>query len=829
MASDWYVVQLLVFTALMFLPATAFAEPDEAIPTIVIQATPLPMLGLDPKTFPAPVQTVRAEQFARAQALDVSQFIRQNLGSVNVNDTQNNPFQPDITFRGFSASPLLGTPEGLSLYMDGVRLNQPFGDVVSWDLVPRAAVRAVTLMPGSNPLFGLNTLGGALSIQTKDGRSDPGTTIQGLYGSYDRMSADLTHGGSAGAFDWFAAGTYFKEDGWRDASPTAVRQVFGKLGWEDNGTRLKLSAAYFENDLTGNGLQEQRFLARNYASVYTPDETHNLAKSLNFEAEHRFSKTLLVSGNAYYRNIRTRTFNGDVNDNSLDQSLYQPNAAERAALTQAGYTGFPTSGENAATAPFPKWRCIAQALLRDEPGEKCNGIINQTRAAQDNYGAAVQASLAGEFGGAAHVLTAGAAFDGSGVDFGQLSQLGYLLPDHTVQGVGAFGDGVTGGNIDGAPFDTRVDLGSTLRTVSVFATDTLALLSDTLNITASGRYNRSTVHNRDRIHTITAPDTLTADHRFQRFNPAIGFAYAPIHEVTGYAGYNEGSRAPSAVELGCANPLQPCKLPNAFAGDPPLKQVVTRTIEAGFRGDVGASFSWSAGVFRATNKNDILFVADNAAGSGYFKNFGKTRRQGFEAAANGTFRRLEVGANYTFLDATFRSPETIDGTGNSTNDEALAGRRGFEGTIDIAPGNRIPLTPRHVFKFHADYEVIQGLSLGVETFTSAGAYARGNENNQHQPDGTVYLGPGKIDGYTTLALHAQYQVRAGWNLFMRIDNLLDTHYLTAAVLGGAGFNAAGNFQARQLPAVAGEFPVPQATFYAPGAPRLISGGIKVTF
>ena len=107
------------------------------------------------------------------------------------------------------------------------------------------------------------------------------------------------------------------------------------------------------------------------------------------------------------------------------------------------------------------------------------------------------------------------------------------------------------------------------------------------------------------------------------------FDAAPALNV--YAGYNEGSRAPSAIELGCADPANPCKLPNAIAGDPPLKQVVTKTFEAGVRGEPTASFAWNAGVFRADNSDDILFVADNPSGFGYFKNFGKTRRQGVEA------------------------------------------------------------------------------------------------------------------------------------------------------------------------------------------------------
>ena len=113
---------------------------------------------------------------------------------------QGNPFQPDVNYRGYTASPLLGTPQGLSVYMDGVRLNQPFGDIVSWDLIPRTAIASTTLMPGSNPLFGLNTLGGALSIQTKSGVTHPGTMLQASYGSDVRRAFDFEHGGTrAGA------------------------------------------------------------------------------------------------------------------------------------------------------------------------------------------------------------------------------------------------------------------------------------------------------------------------------------------------------------------------------------------------------------------------------------------------------------------------------------------------------------------------------------------------------------------------------------------------------------------------------------------------------
>jgi len=155
--------------SLLAMQEQAFAENKaEALETVAIEVfatTPLPGLGIPKDQIPSAIQTVKSEDFVRSQSLDISDYMNRNLGSVHVNEVQNNPLQPDVNYRGFTASPLLGTPQGLSLYMDGVRLNQPFGDTVSWDLIPQSAIAGMQLMPGSNPLFGLNTLGGALSIQ----------------------------------------------------------------------------------------------------------------------------------------------------------------------------------------------------------------------------------------------------------------------------------------------------------------------------------------------------------------------------------------------------------------------------------------------------------------------------------------------------------------------------------------------------------------------------------------------------------------------------------------------------------------------------------------
>ena len=797
------------------------------LPSVIITGSmPLPTIEQPRAALAAPVQTASAQQIARSGALDLSAFLRRNLGSVVVNEVQNNPFQPDVSYRGYTASPLLGTPQGLSVYLDGMRLNQPFGDVVSWDLIPRMAIDSLTLMPGSNPLFGLNTLGGALAIQTKDGRSSPGTAIEARLGSDKRRAVEVEHGGSnAQGWHWYVTGNRFKEDGWRDDSPSDVRQVFGKLGWGDARTDIAATVAHADNALTGNGLQEQRMLARDYRSVYTkPDLTQNRSTLLNLTGKHRASEALLLSGNVYYRKIDTHTFNGDLNDESLDQSVYQPGAAERAALAAAGYTGFPASGANASNTPFPKWRCIGNVLLGDEPAEKCNGMINRSHTQQENYGFSGQLTLLADMAGARHAVTAGAAMDSSHATFRQSSQFGYLNPDRGITPVDFFADG-TQIDDDGTPVDNRVDLHGRMRTWSVYASDSMAFNQD-LTLTVSGRYNRSTVRNRDAITPGGGSGSLDGDHRFSRFNPAIGLAYAPAAGIGAYVGYNEGSRTPTAIELGCADPENPCRLPNAMAGDPPLKQVVTKTWEAGLRGKVASVASWSAGVFRAENHDDILFVADDQAGFGYFKNFGKMRHQGVELALDGKAGGLDFGVNYTWLQATYQSRETVNGSANSSSD---ADAPGLEGNILITPGKRIPLTPSHILKAHVEVQGGRDWTVGLAMTAVSSAYARGNENNRHQAGGPAYLGAGKSGGYAVFELNGTYQLTRQLGVFAQVNNLFDRKYATAAQLGATGFDANGNFAARPLPAVGGEYPMVNATFYAAGAPRSVNAGLRYVF
>jgi outer membrane receptor protein involved in Fe transport len=747
--------------------------PNVAVTVTVVGTTPLPGVEVPANQIPAPVQTSTSQDLESSGAIDLSHLLNSRFGGVHVNEIQGNPFQADVSFRGYTASPLLGTPQGLSVYLDGVRLNQPFGEVVSWDLIPRAAIASSTLMPGSNPLFGLNTLGGALLVQTKDGRSSPGTVVEAVYGSHARRSVEFEHGGARRQLDWFVAGDLFRDDGWRDASPSDVRQLFGKLGWRGGRTSASASAVYADNSLTGNGLQEARLLGRDYAGVYTtPDVSDNRSALLAGEWRRFVNDRLSFAGNAYYRHIRTGTVNGDVNEDAFGGTV-------------------------------------------DEPLAPYTGVLNMTHSLQHNYGGSGQMTLLGSTSIGANELTAGGAFDGSRVQFGQSAELGVLTAGRAIVGAGVPAD------------DSAVDLDGRIRTWSVYATDTLSI-GGNWHATVSGRYNRTAIHNRDLIDPGGGPGSLDGDHFFSRLNPAIGLTADLPHALNAYAGYTEGSRAATSIELGCADPEEPCRLPNAIAGDPPLRQVVARTWEAGLRAAPTRRVQWHAGIFRAENRDDILFVSSGQTGYGYFRNFGRTRRQGLQAGVADRLGIATVGAEYTLLDATYRTAETLNGTGNSTNSSA-AETPGLDGTITIAPGDRIPLMPRHMLKANASIAVTSRLVVDTDVLGVSSAFARGNDNNRHEPDGTYYLGPGESAAYGVVNVGIHLRVTRWLQALAQIDNVLDRRYETAAQLGPTAFAADGTFAPRPLPPEDGAYPVPQSTFFAPGAPRLFWVGTRVAF
>lgn len=574
--------------------AAGATEPPAVAPDVEVVATPLHGLGVPRDQVPGNVQVAGERELRRQRPATVAELLERDFASVHVNEAQSNPFQPDVSFRGFAASPLLGNPIGLSVYVDGVRVNESFGDTVSWDLIPTVAVSEVQLLPGANPVFGLNTLGGALVLRTLSGRDAPGFAGRLAAGSFDRRALSLRAGGTHGAFDGLVALSGFDEDGWRDRSGSRVRQGFGKFGWQSEDTRVELALTHARNRLVGNGLVPEPWLEQRREAVYThPDESRPKLDFATVSFTHTLREGAMLTASAYHRRLRLGTANGDAEFDDGDTPL--------------------DLGDDEYEAEF-----------------------RRTSTRQRTRGAALQFAWAGTLAGRANRLAVGASFDRGRSRFRQFEQEAEFSADR-----GALATGE-------AELDT--DVAGSNRYRGIYLTDTLEL-AEGVHLTASGRYNHARVRIADR--SGEEPE-LDGRHRFSRFNPALGLTWAATPALTVHGGYSEGFRVPTPVELTCADPEAPCSLPVGFVADPPLDAVVAKSWEAGVRGRLGASWRWTAAAYTTALTNDILFTAVGGS-QGFFANVPKTRRRGLEFGLQGAAGPVRLAGNLAFMDATFES------------------------------------------------------------------------------------------------------------------------------------------------------------------------------
>ena len=701
------------FLALACLPTAVLADNPaaalEAPRVEVVGTTPLPVLATPLRDVPANVQSVTDRDLEKRRAGDITEFLENNLASVNLNQAQANAFQPDVNFRGLTASHLLGLPQGLSVFYDGVRVNEAFGDTVNWDLIPQSAIANMTLMPGSNPVYGLNTLGGALAIQTKSGFTYPGVSTSVYGGSFGRKAATIEAGGHGERIDYFVTGNYLEDDGWRKFSPSRIANIFAKVGYQSDRTDFDLSYTGANNSLQGTQALPLSMFSDRTQPYTWPDKTSNTLNFLNAKGSHFFDDTTLLAANAYYRQLDQETFASNVNDHC------------------AG--GCPPG-------VFPAFN-------------------DTSTIRQKGSGGSVQLSLLDDVLGRHNQFTVGGSADLGDTRYRQFQQDAVFTADRGTLGV--------------SPFALDTDVKTTNHYYGLFVTDTLNL-SPKWSVTGSGRYNFAQVRIADQSGTNPA---LNGDNKFIRFNPAVGVTYNPTATATTYANYSEGMRAPTPVELTCADPAAPCRLPNAFLADPPLKPVVSRTYEVGARGKALGWLGWSAAVFRTDLQDDIQFISTQAAtvNAGYFQNVGDTRRQGIELGARAERGPLTVSANYTFLRATFETGFLLSSPNNSTRDA--------NGDIQVSPGNQIPGIPVHLVKVRADYAITAGFVVGANLLFSANQYARGDENNRDAA--------GKVPGYAVVNLDAKYQVTPQLQIFGRLLNLFDRRYETFGILGSNFF------------------------------------------
>jgi iron complex outermembrane recepter protein len=743
-------------------------EPVQLPPVQVIGTTPLPSLGIPLEKYPGNAQRVTAEEIKKQNLPNLPEQLFRNLGSVNTIGNQGNPWQNDLTYRGFLGGPLAGSPIGLSVYLDGMRFNDGFGDTLNWDLIPQFAIAGVDIIPGSNPLFGLNTLGGALSIRTKRGFDFPGFEIGASGGSWGRWAVESSYGGSRGPFDWFLGFNALSENGWRDESPTDLRQLFAKVGYRTSETDVELSYIFANNKLVGNGLLPESTVAVDRSAVYTfPDQTKNVMHLVNLRASQWLTDTVLLSGNAFYRNYQRETLNGDAEVNCVDD------ATDAQAFTASG-------------RPLHLGLCRGSAVgLFDADGNPLAGNLALEAEGQDrttktrtqDWGVTLQFQHQGKIFERNNRLTVGVAYDGHATRFTQSE-----APSDFARQGNSMGTVRTGN------FEAEVDVNTGQQNVGVYLADTFEILPH-LGITLGARFQHVRINISDR--SGGNPD-LDGDHNFDRISPMVGFTYQPITNLTTFFSYSEGFRTPTPAELTCADADAPCRLPNAFVADPPLDPVVARTYEFGLRGKLplGDALLWSLSFFRTDLQDDILFIVAETGGAGFFQNVAKTRRQGIEAGLQGRWKRIGYFLNYAYVDATYQSNETLASVTDPSG-------------VRVRTGDHIPGIPAQNLKVGAEVEILKDFFAGANVIHVSGSYLRGDDGND-QP---------KLDGYTTLNLSFRYFPIKQVELWGRVDNVTNARYVTA---GALNFNAFAD-------------PIAVERFVAPGAPIAGWGGITVRF
>ena len=752
-------------------PSSPEAKPPEVMPlppVRVIGTTPVPSLGIPLDKYPGNAQRVTTEDVEDQNLVNLPEHLFRNFGSVNTIGAQGNPWQSDLTYRGFLGGPLTGSPIGLSVYLDGMRFNDGFGDTINWDLIPQFAISTVDIIPGSNPLFGLNTLGGAFSVRTKRGFDNPGLELSVSGGSWGRWAVEGEYGGSRGPFDWFVGFNVLNENGWRDESASQLRQAFAKVGYRTAQTDLELSYMFANNQLVGNGLAPESLLAIDRRAVYTfPDETKNLMNLVNLRGSQWLSDTLLLSGDLFYRNYRRDTTNGDAEvtcvDDASGSKVFTANGRQpHPGLCQGWAAGFVDEAGNP----------LAGDLTLEAEGEN-----RKTTTKTNDWGATLQLQHRGKIMGRDNRLTVGVAYDGHATRFSQSEAPSAFAPrGHSV------------GTIRAGDFETDVDVATEQENIGVYLADTFEIVPQ-LGVTAAGRYQHVSIKIRDRSDMNPA---LDGNHSFNHVSPAVGITYQPLTALTGFFNFSEGFRAPTPAELTCADPDAPCRLPNAFVADPPLDPVIARTYEFGLRGKLplGGELLWSLALFRTDLKDDIMFIVAETGGAGFFQNVAKTRRQGVEVGLQGRWRWLKYFLSYAFIDATYQSDETLASVTDPNG-------------VQVKSGDHIPGIPAQNLKLGVEVEPLKNLFLSANVIYTSGTYLRGDDGN-HQP---------KLDDYTTLNLGVRWVPIKYLEVWGRVDNVTNAHYSTA---GALNFNAFAN-------------PIAVERFAAPGAPIAGWGGVKVRF
>ncbi len=778
----------------------------------VIGVGPTPGSRVDRDRVPATVSVVTAAELEDRHAASLADALNEQLGSVTLEGATANLFQPTLRFRGFTASPLLGLPQGVAVYQNGVRINEPFGDTVQFDLIPQFAVDQVQLSAGAEPTYGLNALGGAMIVNLKNGFDHAGLRGELSGGSFGRYAATAEWGASNGPWAVYLGATRFDETGWRVASPSEVTQAVADVAYRDETVDAGVSFTYADSRLNGNAAAPIELLDADRNAVFTyPDTTENRLGFVQGRFDVTVSPTWSVQVTGYYRDLDRRTLNGDEAEFDVCDDDFLPLGApagtlcfgaddddddeeDHDAMTFGALADDDDDGDDDDEAR-PLVDVQTGRFITEDDAEG-DAAYNRTTTRSKGYGATVQAVAATEVGGRENVLTLGVSADLADVGFTFASEVGTLTPERTVAGSGLLA-GIYGEAPDDL-FNTGLDTANSA--VGLYFSDTLSF-TDRTHLTVSGRFNHARIEIADRLGT-----SLDGEHAFSRFNVGAGLVHQFSEAASVFGRYAESNRAPTAAELSCADPAEPCRVPNAFISDPPLEQAVARSVEGGLRGRVGDGsgwrLNWSVAVYHTAIADDILFVASpELIGTGYFQNAGDTRRIGLDAELNGQVRRLGWYAGYGLIDATFQSPLELPGD-DEVNDAATEG-----GFVRVEPGDHMPGIPRHSFKAGLRYALSDAWDVMLETVTASSRVFVGDEGNDQV----------RLAGYGIANLRSVYRAGEHVEIFARVDNLFDRRYATFGALA-------------ELEVFLSEVPnASDPRFVSPGTPRSGFAGLRLRF
>ena len=614
-----------------------------------------------------------------------------------------------------------------------------FGDTVNWDFIPETAISGMTLVP-SNPVYGLNAIGGALSFEMKNGFTYHGVEDATSGGSFGRIGTSIQAGGQNGNMSGYIAADAIDDAGWRQDSPSQLRRLYADAGIRGgDNTEFHLTLTEADNHFGAAAATPVEMLSQDWSSVYTiPQTTHDQLTFLTGSASWKPSDTLTYQAVAYYRHFQQAHVDGNGTD------AQNTGCADPTVLCFPNLDGSLSNLITTGGQTVPATGALAAPSILGE--------IDRTWTNTNSFGGSAQVASSADLFGHGNNFVLGLSVDRGLVQFSTTSELGTVNANTFpfVVGSGLFIDQPSG---DVAP----VGLGAQTLYTGVYTTDTFDV-TKRLAITAGGRFNVAQLTLTDELGNDAL---LNGSHEYSHFNPMAGATYKLTPNLTLYGDYAIANRAPTPLELACADPMRPCLIDNALVGDPELQQVVTYTGEAGLRGhfDIAhGQLNWTLGAYRALNTNDIISVASPIPGHEYFQNAGNTLRQGIEANASYRWDRWNVYANLTTVDATFRNSLTLSSPFNPFADA--------NGNIFVVPGDHLAGIPDYRFKAGAEYQITDPWKFGADLNVTGSQYLVGDESNQNP----------KVPAYWVVNLHSSYKLSQHVEIFGLVKNLFDQHY-----------------------------------------------------